>query len=194
MDVVSEVEVIIAEATASYPKPGKASRSACTMTQELPITQSSQPAEPSIRCTQSAHSTHRGPLSFLEMPTEIRLQIYGYFKDIPESATASSEISDREQILQTRDSLHLICRVVNKEWWPLFYASFTIAIGGEGDKSLERLEMDFLLQPLPHKLTNLRSLSYRITTDRTVSLGWLHTQEAAHLAGILSSTENHSAL
>ncbi|KIY02441.1 uncharacterized protein Z520_02580 [Fonsecaea multimorphosa CBS 102226] len=70
------------------------------------------------------------PLSFLDLPTEIRLQVYQHFVTIPPKTGIEKRRLDRSRVIRTRYSLQLTCRKVSQEWSPLFYSTTTIVIHG----------------------------------------------------------------
>lgn len=71
-------------------------------------------------------------LSFLDLPAEIRLQVYGHFVTIPAATTRTSkeQIDHRAEVILTRYSLQLLCRQISAEWSPLFYSTTTITVNG----------------------------------------------------------------
>ncbi|EXJ93928.1 hypothetical protein A1O1_02321 [Capronia coronata CBS 617.96] len=63
--------------------------------------------------------------TLLDLPTEIRMMIYGHF------ARASDKQVDEgtyEAVSQDRKNLMLACRQISHEWAPLFYQSTTIVV------------------------------------------------------------------
>lgn len=138
-------------------------------------------------------SSHHGTATLLELPAEVRLEIFGYFRNLPEEiATGHDEITRTRQ-MQARAALRLVCKQISSEWSPIFFATTTVVLNVCKNRTLERVESTFLAQPIADRLANLRKLSYEVSTTEhhLVSLGISQTRKLFLLAGILST---HKAL
>ncbi len=60
------------------------------------------------------------PTSFLDLPTELRSQIYGYFNNFSTKRSTAMK--------KTQESLMLVSRQVHKDWAPTRYRSMTIRV------------------------------------------------------------------
>ena len=144
--------------------------------------------------------------SFLDLPLELRHQIYGYFEHIP--LANSQDQKDREEILKSRRVLQLICRKINQEWSEFFFRTTTIIANGPSPKpdthsgkpriqclSPGFFEIQFLKKVDLPKLQQLRRIRYQISAQVAYERGpWpeslfdpcLNIDAAINLATILS--------
>ncbi|KAJ9613171.1 hypothetical protein H2200_003112 [Cladophialophora chaetospira] len=133
--------------------------------------------------------------SFFDLPTETRVQIYKSFADLPVSDQAFKPNTyasrslfttalDRErlQLIATRGSLRLVCRQICFEWSPVFYATTTFELEGEGAKNLTRFENALRCYPAFY---GLRRLSYELTVGDRLSYLWFKTEEVSQFASFL---------
>ena len=82
--------------------------------------------------------------SFLGIPTEIREEIYGYFKTVPERNRTAAARAERNAIETARKSLQLVNHQVSEEWTPIFLSTTTIvatAVKGPGRTQQERARL-----------------------------------------------------
>ena len=128
-------------------------------------------------------------LTFLDLPTEVRLQVYGYLSTFinAESANSVKQRRERSQVLTTRYSLQLVCRQITTEWSPLFYATTTIVANGVsrlnemtrefGKRSFSGPEpfIDFFRANCHgHLFTTVRRISYEEKGDNWLrSTSWI---------------------
>ncbi|KAJ9604105.1 hypothetical protein H2200_011628 [Cladophialophora chaetospira] len=120
------------------------------------------------------------PFPFLSLPTEVRIQIYGYFLTFPASKSGGSKetAQERTEIVNTRYSLQRVCRQINTEWSPLFYATTTVVATGvlrKDDSQREqtqkagftpqRFEILFCTNYRRHITETVKWISYDASTD-----------------------------
>ena len=122
-------------------------------------------------------SAHKRPLSFLDLPAELRLHIYGYFAYIPPTIPETPGSEHRSEVIETRHSLQLVCRAVNKEWSAIFYSTTTIVANKlsrrhglqyhDGRKHLNQSPQSFevgFLEALPaYRLGSIQKIHYNIS-------------------------------
>ncbi|KAJ9607432.1 hypothetical protein H2200_008505 [Cladophialophora chaetospira] len=127
---------------------------------------------------------------FLDLPGEIRNQIYQYFLhglSINESDEYTGdqqqiqETIDQDAMKKTRSSLLSICRQINKEYTPLFYNTFSVVVhtprrpiqayapwlyyGPETTMMVtrstsENFQQEFLMPLEPYRMASIRHICY----------------------------------
>lgn len=109
---------------------------------------------------------------FLDLPAELRVEVYDLLEAVPDHSTDTDHSRPNEYhgFAKTRKSLLLTCRQINVEFTPHFFRSTTFCL-----RFATNTPRDFiaLLSTFPHaKTVNIRHVEYRKNTFASTALPW----------------------